>query len=239
MSTKLNASGQAGSLVVLSPIRNSFEDGIAFSDRIRNQLTRWTMKVPNSPMAEVPDTYFCRYFVLDDVYIQSLPGNDLFGTLADFVSIGSDKARIDALPKADHLQSKYLVFYCNYYGDLDRYLRGMWNAIDKDLSAIWKYCYGFDKVTGPGEFAAYMRKCKLDMSLSFVGSNGDPLVEQLKALYLKQQLTEFAMRTQGMPAAELQQEYQSFIRLVQPMNVAQPTWTPGKYKHSNDIGAAA
>ena len=236
MSTAPSSNGQAGSLVVLSPIRNGVDDGTAFSDRVRSELTSWTMRVPNSPMAAVPDTYFCRYFVLDDVYIQSLPGNDLFGTVADFVSIGSDKARIDALPKADHLQSKYLVFYCNYHGELDRYLRGMWQAISRELGTLWKYCYGFDKVTGPGEFAAYMKKCQLDISLKFVGSNGDPLMEQLKSLYIKQELTEFAMRTQGMPAAELQEEYQAFIRRVKPTELAGPSWTPGQYQPSHAIG---
>lgn len=238
MSTDPNVQGKAYALTILSPIMDGRVGDTAYSDLVRSRLLEWNQRV-NSPMTAVPQTYLCRYFVLNDVYIQSLPGNDLFGTMSDLVSIVSDKARITALPKVDHLKSKYLVFSCNFHGDLDTYLRGMWNAIEATIREVWQYCYAFAQVNSADTFIAYMRKCQLDMSLFFVGANDDPLDEQLKALYLKQELSKFAMRTQGLPAAALQQEYLAFIKRVAPRDLAGPAWRPGQYTLNTDAEAAA
>jgi hypothetical protein len=77
-------------------------------------------------------------------------------------------------------------------------------------------------------FVAYIKKCQLKASLFFVGSNDDPLPEQLKALYVKQEFSRFAEEHQGLPAAELQQAYQAFIRRVEPLNFSGPAWKPGQ-----------
>lgn len=191
----------------------------------------------NSPMTAVPDTYLCRYFVLNDVYPQSLPGNDLFGTWSDLVSIVSDKERIAALPKVDHLKSRYLVFSCHFHGDLDAYLHGMWGAIEADIRQVWQHCYAFAQVDSAASFAVYMKKCQLNAALFFVGSNDDPLDEQLKALYVKQELSRFAMRTQGLSAVDVQREYLAFIKRVEPRNLAGPAWRPGQYKLTTEAEA--
>ncbi len=222
-------SGNAYALTILSPIKKGHFGEIAYPDEIRNRLQKWNL-LPNSPMTKVPQTYLCRYFILDDVYTESLPGTDLFGTLTDILSIFSDTARRKALPKEDHLKSQYLVFSSNFHGGLDAYLRGMWDAISEDIKQIWGFCYAFDQVRDADSFVAYMKKCQLTASLFFVGSNDDPLEEQLKALYLKQEFTKFALRTQGMPATQLQQEYKQFIRQVEPANLAGPSWMPGQYR---------
>lgn len=224
-----NISGNAYALTILSPIKNGHCGEIAYPDAVRNRLQNWNL-LPNSPMTKVPQTYLCRYFVLDDVYTESLPGTDFFGTLTDVLSIFSDNARRNALPKEDHLKSRYLVFSSNFHGDLDTYLRGMWNAIGNDIQQVWEFCYAFDQVHDAGSFVAYMKKCQLTASLFFMGSTDDPLEEQLKALYLKQEFTKFALRTQGMPAAQLQREYKKFIKQVEPVNLAGPSWMPGQYR---------
>lgn len=229
MSKDPSISGKAYALTVLSPIMDGFVDETAYCDLVRSRLEEWNLRV-NSPMTAVPQTYLSRYFVLDDVYTQSLPGNDLFGTLNDFVSIVSDKARTDALPKVDHLKSKYLVFACSFHGELDTYLRGMWEAMEADIRQAWQFCYAFAPVDDADKFIAYIKKCQLGASLFFVGANDRPLEEQLKALYLKQELSKFAMRTQGMGAAQLQQEYFAFVKQVQPADLAGPSWQPGQYR---------
>ena len=228
MKTDPNVSGKAYALTILSPIMDGFAGETGYSDLVRDRLLEWNLR-PNSPMNAVPQTYLCRYFVLDDVYTQSLPGNDLFGTWSDLVSIVSDKERTAALPKVDHLKSQYLVFSCNFHGDLDAYLRGMWTAIEAEIRQIWQYCYAFARVDNADSFIAYMKKCQLDAALFFVGSNDDPLEEQLKALYVKQELSKFVMRTQGLPAVDLQREYVAFMRRIEPRNLAGPAWTPGQY----------
>lgn len=222
-----NVNGKAYALTCLSPIRKGHDGGTAYSDKVRHRLQNWGL-LEHSPMAKVPQTYLCRFFVLDDVYYESLPGTEFGGTFFDFLSIFSDRFRRKALPKEDHLKSKYIVFSCNLHGDQDEYLRNMWHAISDDIRQIWGFCYGFDQVHDADTFAAYIRKCQLTASLFFVGSNDDPLPEQLKALYLKQEFSRFAEEHQGRPAAELQQAYQAFIQRVEPLNLTGPAWKPGQ-----------
>lgn len=223
-----NISGNAYALTVLSPIMNGREDEEAYCDLVRDRLENWNL-LPNSPMAKVPQTYLCRYYVLDDVYAESLPGASALDTISDFLPVVPNRIRAAALPAVDHLKSKYLVFSCNLHGDLDSYLRGMWAAVGSEIKEVWRYCYGFDQVTDADSFVAYIKKCQLTASLFFVGSNDDPLEEQLKALYLKQEFSRFAVESQGLPVAELKSKYQQFIARVAPANLSAPSWTPGQY----------
>lgn len=223
-----NTSGKAYALTILSPIKPGHINEVAHSDEIRARIDDWNF-LSNSPMSQVPETYLCRFFVLDDVFTQSQGGPDFYGTISDFLAIFSDTVRLNALPREDHLQSKYLVFSCNFHGDLDTYLRGMWNAIGPELKQIWEYCYAFDQVKDADSFIAYMQQCQLKASLFFNGSTDDPLQEQLKSLYVKQEFGKFVIDHQGLPAAQLQQAYQAFIQRIEPKNLAAPSWAPGQY----------
>jgi hypothetical protein len=222
-----NTSNNAYALTVLSPIRHGHCGETAYSDEVRYRLQCWGLNEA-SPMSKVPQTYLCRYFVLDDVYHESLPGADFGGTISDTLAIFSNRFRRAALPREDHLKSKYLVFCCNLHGYRDTYLRAMWAAIGNDIRHIWEFCYGFDKVVDADSFVAYIKKCQLRASLFFVGSTDDALEQQLKALYIKQEFSKFAIEHQGMPAAQLQYEYQAFIQRVDPANLASPSWRPGQ-----------
>ncbi len=229
-----NISGNAYALTILSPIKNErAQDELSCADLVRDKLQQWNF-AHNSPMALVPNTYLCRFFVLDDVYTESLPGADLRSLFSDLLSILSSAIRRSQLPKEDHLKSQYLVFSSNFYGgptgDLDSYLRGMWNAIEQPIKDIWGHCYGFAQVNDADSFITYMKKCQLDAALFFVGSNDESLAEQLKALYLKQEFSKFAIANQGLDAATLRANFQAFINRVQPTNLAEPTWSAGKYR---------
>jgi len=222
-----NVSNNAYALTCLSPIKKGHYGGTAYSDEVRRRLQQWGLH-EQSPMAKVPQTYLTRFFVLDDVYYESLPGTDFGGTWYDILSIFSDRFRRAALPKEDHLESKYLVWCCNLHGDMDTYLRAMWHAIGDDIRSLWEFCYGFEDVKGADTFVHYIKQCQLSASLFFVGSNDESLEEQLKGLYLKQEFSRFAAEHQGLPPAELQQAYRAFIERVQPQNLAGPSWRPGQ-----------
>lgn len=229
-----NVSGNAYALTILSPIKDAYtQDEMAYADIIRDRLQEWNFEY-NSPMAKVPQTYLCRFFVLDDVYVQSLPGAGALDTKTDFWPIVFDKTRRDVLPKEDHLQSRYLVFSSNFHAasgtDVDAYLHGMWNSISDRIREIWSYCYGFEQVHDAPTFVTYMKKCQLPAALYFNGSNDLPLQEQLKALYLKQEFSQFAVNNQGVDTATLRINFQAFMERVAPNNIAAPTWEPGKYR---------
>jgi hypothetical protein len=236
-----NVSGKAYALTILSPIRNARIDGRACAELVRDGLENWN-QLQNSPMARVPQTYLARFFVLDDVFTESLPGANVFDTASDILPAVPDGIRRAALPAEEHLKSKYLVFSSDFHGDLDAYLRGMWQAIAPEVQNVWQHCYGFDAVRDAAGFVAYMKRCQLTAALFFVGSNDEPLEEQLKALYLKQEFSRFALESQGLPTAELKKRYLEFIARVKPRDLAGPAWTPGQYsllKHSDAQQEAA
>lgn len=232
MATK---SGNATALTVLSPIKNGAIGETSFADITRERCMRLPIH-EQSPLVKVPNTYFARLFILDDVFYESLPANDAIFNFSDILSIFSDSARKKALPHKDHLKSKYLVFSSNFYGDLDAYLTGMWEnwsyndhqGVQRDVRHIWEHCVAFDRVTDCASFIAYIKRCQFEASLFFNGSTDDSLQEQLKSLYLKQEFTQFAIEHQGKSAAEIQQGFKTFIARVQPDNLTEPTWPPGK-----------
>jgi hypothetical protein len=231
-----NVSGNAYGLTILSPIKNGRVANVEIShaDVVREKLQAWNHEF-NSPMAKVPQTYLCRFYVLDDVLTESLPGGSMLDTLADFSLLPvSDNTRRNAMPYEDHLQSAYLVFCCNLHcgpsGTPDAYLHGMWNSIADRVQDIWGHCYAFEQVKDADSFVAYMKKCQLKSSLFFVGSNDESLEEQLKALYLKQEFAKFAADHQGLPAVQLRERYRAFMQRVQAENLQGPTWQPGQYR---------
>lgn len=196
--------GAAG-LTVLCPIINGSTGQQSYAMLTRRYLQDMPLN-ENSPMTEVPNTYLCRFYVLNDVFYQGAPAQE------------------------EHLKSKYLVFSTNYYGDLDDYLTSMWTHAEKNISPIWQYCVAFEKVKTAADFVVYMKKCQVKNHLFFNGSTGDPLAEQLKTLYLKQEFSRFVYENQGGSAEEQQKAFQKFIVRTQPNNIANPTWVAGAQK---------
>jgi hypothetical protein len=202
-----NHSGKAYGLMVLCPLKS--ETGLdqspeAFLRDFLNDLPQ----LEQSPMAAVPNTYLCRFFVLNDVFYQGKPA------------------------ELDHLKSKYLAFVAEIHApeesDVDEYLRMMWRNAGGGsfVPRAWKYCLGFETVTNADQFAEYMRRCQIHTTLYFNGSTDEPLSEQLKALYLKQEFTRFVYQNQGLPAPALQEAFRAFVARVRP-SAATPTWRPG------------
>ncbi|MFZ6864599.1 hypothetical protein ACO0K7_18360 [Undibacterium sp. Ji67W] len=230
-----NIAGNAYGLSILSPIKNGRVPGkeIAYADLVRDKLQAWNREF-NSPMALVPQTYLCRFYVLDDVVTESLPGGSSPDTWSDVLPVVPDSLRRDVMPKQDRLQSRYLVFCCNFYagpaGTPDAYLRGMWEAINGRIHDIWDNCYGFENIHHASDFIAYMKKCQVTTSLFFNGSTDQPLEEQLKALYMKQEFTKFAIENQGLSATAIRANYRAFMLRTQLNDLQTPSWQPGQYR---------
>jgi hypothetical protein len=196
-----NTSGKAYGLTLLCPIRQD-DESCSYSNIVYQRLSLLPRHY-RSPMAKVPNTYLCRLYVLNDVFYQGHPARE------------------------EHLKSKYLVFCCNFHGDRDHYLKGMWEAIQDDIEHIWEHCIHFDLVNNAQDFIAYVTKCQVKNNLFFNGSTDDSLEEQLKSLYLKQEFSRFAYNNQGKNAVELQQAFKEFVAITQPANVKSPSWYPG------------
>ena len=207
-----NKSSNAYGLTTLCPIINGSENNQSYAAQIRHRLQELPLD-ERSPWARVPETYLCRLFILNDVLYN--PVNSSF--------IVHKNPELE-----EHLKSKYLVFTSNFHGDLNPYLKGMWNNSETDIKQIWEFCVGFDAVTSANDFVRYIKKCQVKTTFYFGGSTDDPLREQLKSLYLKQEFSKFAFDNQGKDAAALQQSFLEFADGVEPENLDAPTWPAGK-----------
>ncbi len=203
-----NKVGNAYGLTVLIPVKHGTEKNRAYDKIIRDKLQAWPLD-ELSPMAQVPNTYLSRVFLLNDVFYEGAPAIE------------------------EHLNNKYLVFSSNFYGELDAYLTGMWNAIGELLKGFLQYCVAFDTVDSAADFVNYIKRCQINNSLFFNGSNDKPLPEQLKALYVKQAFIHFAYLSQhyryegGEGASKLQAAFRRFAKIIQIDGISEPTWTAG------------
>lgn len=112
-----NKNKNAYGLTTFCPIINDSKHNQSYAALIRDRLQQLPLNEA-SPMAKVPNTYLCRFFVFDDVFYQGKPA------------------------ALDHLASKYLVFTSNFHGERDAYLRGMWAAASDAIKEIWEFCVG-------------------------------------------------------------------------------------------------
>lgn len=208
-----NKSGKAYALTTICPIFNGLNlvehpdhEYLRSFDKITRTRIQRLQEHQGSPFARVPDTYFARLFVLNDVFFEQ----------------GNDVAR-------DHLQSKYIVFTSTFHGDLDIWLNGLWQHAEQDVRAIWQYAVAFDQVNSAKDFIKYIKKCQLKTTLFFNGSDDHSLAYQLKALYIKQMFSEFALKNQGKNPRELHLAYKHFVEQTKLFNLGgAETWTPGQ-----------
>lgn len=205
-----NEHGNAYALTTLCPLVAATGRDESPAAIIRDRLNDLPTD-QESPFARVPNTYFVRLFVLDDVVYQSKP----------FV--------------LEHLSSKYLVLSADFHGALEPYLEGVWQHAQAAVRQIWEYCVGFEGVHDGASFRRYIEKCQVTTTFPFVGSNDQPLAVQLKALYLKQEFSRFVCEHQGRSPAELQAAFRSFVARTNPESLAAPTWRAGASELANVV----
>lgn len=196
-------SADATPLTLVCPIINGCLNNTSFSSLTRQYLQSLD-QLNLSPMAQVPNTFLCRYYILNDVFFEGLPAAE------------------------DHLQSKYLVFCCNFHGDLQEYLSGFWQNAENMIKGLWQHCVAFDQVNDTSSFIEYIKKCQVKTTFYFNGSSGAPLQEQLKALYLKQEISQFAVENQNKSPQQLRAAFNEFVERCVPHNINAPAWHPGK-----------
>jgi hypothetical protein len=95
------------------------------------------------------------------------------------------------------------------------------------IKRVFEFCIGFEDVKSADEFCNYIKRCQVKTTFYFNGSNDEPLQDQLKALYLKQEFAKFVRQQQGRTALEIQQAFAAFVERTEPSNAASPTWKAG------------
>ena len=174
MSGANNVSGQVYALTVLTPILDGHETQLA-------EYLNGLQSGEQSPLAAVPGTHFARWVVIGDVIYE-----------------GPDQG------EREHLQHARLLFTSNFDGNLDTYLDALCTGLGERADAIWGQCIGYPGSDDAGAFAKYLRHHQIDTSL-FFAAYGDRTVDDVKrSLALRARFVDFALRAQGLPAAELQ-----------------------------------
>ncbi len=202
-----NSAGRLYGLTAFCPIKAGTPAG---QDRSRESLLRETLaELPTderSFFTRFPNTYLARFYVLKDVFYESKPA------------------------RKEHLKSQYLIFTTNFHGELEPYLWEMWHRAEDTVREIWRHCVAFDSVDSADAFVDYVKRCQIDNALLFNGSTDEPLAEQLKGLYLKQEFGEFVATHQGLPTAELRRAFREFLARVEIDDLQRPTWRAGATK---------
>jgi hypothetical protein len=164
-------------LTVLTPVIDGHETQLA---HYLNSLGTGDQ----SPLAGVHGTHFARWVVIDDVIYE-----------------GPDQG------ERDHLEHPRLLFTSNFDGELAPYLEALRSGLGNAADAIWGHCIGYPGRDDAHAFAEYLRHHQIDSSL-FFAAYGDRTVEDVKrSLALRSRFIDFALRAQGLPAAELKDAF--------------------------------
>jgi hypothetical protein len=197
-----NVNGSVYGLTILSPIIDDEKATPSHDLQIRAYLAALPTG-EDSPFAKAAGTHLCRLVVMDDVVYVGMPACE------------------------EHLKSKYLIFESNLDAaddaGLESYLRGLAQAIPKDLDAVWGHCVGYPGAANADAFVRYMKACQLETTFFFAAVNDKTVPETLRALQTQRAVTDFISKHQGMEPARLQAEFVEFAARLK----AEPAPPPG------------
>src|SRR6185312_1842084 len=186
-----NQNGQIYGLTILSPIIQGDSKDLAHVTAIRWYLA-CQPRDRRSPLAQVTGTHQARLVVMDDVVYVGAPACE------------------------EHLKSRYLIFECNFDGDLDAYLKRLATQAGEFVDSVWQHCVGYPGAADPNAFAAYMKKCQVETTFYFADVNNKTVEQNLKALRLQSSLAHFIERHQGEEPAVLQAAFGRFLERMHP-----------------------
>lgn len=247
-----------------------------------------------SPFARSLRTHFARFVVLDQPYFN---GRDH----GDAVVASIRETNLLEPQPVDALSCPYILVMIDFDPqgeDAARdYCEELWRLMPEELTAVFRYCYGFSNVRNASAFGDFLVACQVETTMPFndywVGAPpftsmakwplmalpvillllplvaaafghigwwvaiclaillavvglaidyvrvmrrgakplpaapNSTLRDVLKALYLQQALTDFAIRQQGRGVAETGAAFRQFLAINRPDDLAGPTQPPG------------
>ncbi len=201
-----NQNGCVFGLTFLSPINGDKHAMPSHDLQLRYHLAQLDTGA-HSPFATAPGTHLCRLVVMDDVVYVGHPAHE------------------------EHLHSKYLVFETNTDCDTGDYLTNLARTIPAELDAIWGHCIGYPGASDPAAFVRYMKSCQLDTTFFFAAVNDRSVPQTLAALQTQRAVADFIASHQGLPPAQLQQEFLKFLSILD----STPPPPPGSLAPSREV----
>jgi hypothetical protein len=173
-----NVFGQAYGFMALTPIAPGEEPALrAYLEGLRERGP--------SPLAKVAGTHMGRWVIIEKFNCD--PAYDQ--------------------PHEETLEISSLLFSSNFDGDLDPYLDRLCAALTDEAPEIWGRCIGCPQPAGGAPLKAYLKHNQIDSGFFFAAYGNATVGQVLASLAQRDRLIAFATRTQGMPAAELQQAF--------------------------------
>jgi hypothetical protein len=116
-----------------------------------------------SPFARSLRTHFVRFVIVDQPFYN---GRDRADALASAVC---NRDLLKAEP-SDSLSCPYIFVMIDFDPDGDepcRYCQELWDLMPKELSAVFRYCYGFSEVNDAKSFANFLLPCQVETTMPF------------------------------------------------------------------------
>jgi hypothetical protein len=121
----------------------------------------------DSPFSRCTRTHFVRAALIDQPMFNGRDGGNA-------LLQGLRKVNLLAHQPVDHLSCPFLLFTADFDaqpgeadGGFASWAEGLWQRTAPELRAVFSPCLGFDAVLdGPG-FAAWLRRCQIDTTMSF------------------------------------------------------------------------
>ncbi|MEY2516941.1 MAG: hypothetical protein QOJ89_4299 [bacterium] len=133
----------------------------------------------DSPLARVPRTHMARLLIIDEM--------------------PAPPSRSDL---ADPLDGPYLLFTCNFDGDLDSYLAGLCDLLAPEAAEIWGRCIGCPDPPEGAALRAYLGRNQIQSGFAFAAYGNASVAQVRSALDKRERLADFVVRAQDMtPAA--------------------------------------
>lgn len=121
----------------------------------------------NSPFSRCTRTHFVRAFVIDQPMYNGRDGGDA-------LIQGLRSVNLLAHQPVDNLSRPYLMFCADLDARLDEadgglssWAAGLWAKAEAELRAIFSSCLGFDRVSDGDTFAAWLKRCQIETTMSF------------------------------------------------------------------------
>jgi hypothetical protein len=120
-----------------------------------------------SPFARSLRTHFARFVVLDEPFYNGRDHEDAL--VAAVTGVDLLKPQPD-----DVLSCPYLLVMIDFdpisadgRGEPRAYFQELWERMPEELTAVFRYCYGFSAVKDPASFADFILPCQVETTMPF------------------------------------------------------------------------
>ena len=118
----------------------------------------------------------------------------------------------DGDPSSDELTVPYLLFTANIDGDDASYLSVLVERSQGDMHEIWSHCIGYRFADDDAGLVAYLLANRIPTTLFFTPYPTATVEKVASAVTLRKAFIDFAVRSDGIPAADLRRDFLDWYR---------------------------